>query len=44
MAPTKKQADLKKYEDGEICLKPLDIVFAGKDKAGRAKRFFVSNK
>ncbi|KAL7610158.1 hypothetical protein Lser_V15G11463 [Lactuca serriola] len=39
MAPTKKQVELKKYEDGEICLKPLGIVFAGKDKAGRAKRF-----
>ncbi|CAI9294418.1 unnamed protein product [Lactuca saligna] len=33
-----KQVDLKKYEDGEICLKPLGVVFAGKDKAGRVKR------
>ena len=39
MAPTKKQIELKKYEEGEICLKSLGIVFAGKVKAGRAKRF-----
>ncbi|CAI9263199.1 unnamed protein product [Lactuca saligna] len=39
VSPSKKQNELKNYEDGEICLKPLGIVLAGKDKAGRAKRF-----
>ncbi|CAI9285816.1 unnamed protein product [Lactuca saligna] len=31
--------ELKKFADGEICLKPSGIVFAGKDKAGKVKRF-----
>ena len=39
MAPSKTQAELKKYADGEICLKPFGLVFVGKDKAGNAKRF-----
>ncbi|KAL7582500.1 hypothetical protein Lser_V15G44572 [Lactuca serriola] len=38
MEATKSQAELKKYSDGEICLKPFGIVFLGKDKKGKAKR------
>ena len=33
------QASLKSYEDGEICLKPLGIVFVGKIRKGRLKSF-----
>ena len=39
MEVTKSQAELKKYSNREICLKPLGLVFAGKDKNGKAKRF-----
>ncbi|KAL7610282.1 hypothetical protein Lser_V15G13610 [Lactuca serriola] len=39
MEVTKSQSELKKYVDGEICLKPLGLVFSGKDKNGKAKRF-----
>ena len=33
------QPELKKYAGGEICLKPFVLVFAGKDKNGKSKRF-----
>ena len=39
MEPTKSQSELKKYADGEICLKPFGMVFVGKDKSGKAKWF-----
>ena len=39
MEPTKPQQELMKYVDGEICLKPFGMVFAGKDTKGKAKRF-----
>ena len=35
----KSQASLKSYEDGEICLKPLGIVFVGKNKKGMITKF-----
>ena len=43
MEASKTQAELKKYTDGEICLKPFGLVFSGKDKHGKAKRFFSRN-
>lgn len=36
----KTQPELKKYVDGDIYLKPFGLVFPGKDKNGKAKRFF----
>ena len=39
MEATKIQVELKKYDDGEICLKPFGLVFAGKDNNGKARRF-----
>ena len=33
------QLELKKFADGEICLKPFGMVFAGKDTKGKPKRF-----
>ena len=33
------QTNLKDYEDGEICLKPLGIVFVGKNKKGNNTKF-----
>ena len=39
MEVTKNQAELKKFVDGEICLKPFGLVFVGMDKNGKAKRF-----
>lgn len=35
----KSQANLKKCVDGEICLKPLGIVFVGKSKKGKNTKF-----
>ena len=35
----KNQSLLKNYEDGEICLKPLGIVFVGKNKKGPVTKF-----
>lgn len=35
----KNQTALKDYEDGEICLKPLGIVFVGKNKKGTVTKF-----
>ena len=34
------QSTLTKYADGEICLKPFGMVFAGKDTNGKPKKFF----
>ena len=39
MEATKTQVELKKYANEEICLKPFGLVFTGKDKNGKAKRF-----
>ena len=39
MEPSKIQLGLKKFVDGEICLKPFGLVFAGKETKGKAKRF-----
>ena len=39
MAPSKTQADLKKYVDGKIYLKSFGLVFSGKDKPGKSKWF-----
>ena len=39
MAPSKTQAELKKYVDGEICSKPLGLVFAGKTKLEKRSDF-----
>ena len=39
MEATKTQAELKKYADGEICLKPFGLVFTRKYKNGKAKRY-----
>ena len=39
MNPTKTHAELKRYADGEICLKPFGLVFSGKDKSGKSKKF-----
>ncbi|KAL7617007.1 hypothetical protein Lser_V15G03290 [Lactuca serriola] len=36
---TLSQIELKKYSDGEICLKPFGMVFAGKDTKGKPKKF-----
>ena len=33
------QTELMKYADGEICLKPFGMVFAGKDTKGKPKKF-----
>ena len=40
MAPTKKQTELNKYEDGEICLKPLGIFLQEKIKLEELKDFY----
>ena len=39
MEVTKTQFELKKYVDGEISLQPFGLVFAGKDKNRKVKRF-----
>ena len=39
MEVVKYKAELKKYADGEISLNPMGLVFLGKDKKGKAKRF-----
>lgn len=35
----KSKTSLKDYEDGEICLKPLGIMFVGKNKKGNNTKF-----
>ena len=36
---SKGQGSLKNFKDGEICVKPLGIVFVGKNKIGKNTKF-----
>lgn len=43
MEVVKTQVELKKFSNDGIYLKPLGLVFFGKDKNGKAKRFLFQN-